>query len=116
MRALAIALASGLALAALPAMAQQSDSGGINGIIRNLDNQLNNRGDSRTMNGSYDRGQSRDYNNGGNYSGSSMAPSGSYSRADADEQRRLDDMQAQLNRAQQQLNEQYRQFYQSQRR
>jgi hypothetical protein len=120
MRALAIALASGLVLAAVPAIAQQSDSGGVGGIIRNLDNTLNNRNaPSRPYNSPADSYGSRDYGS-DRYSGSSVPPGGYGDRglrsSDAQaEQRRLDDAQAQINRAQQQLNEQYREFYQSQR-
>jgi hypothetical protein len=109
MRALAIALASGLALAAMPAMAQ-SDNNGIGGIIRNLDNSLNRNAPSRDYNAPADNYGNRNYDR---YSGSSVPPGG-YGDRQA-EQRRLDDMQAQINRAQQQLNEQYREFYQSQR-
>jgi hypothetical protein len=105
-------LASGLVLAAMPALAQ-SDSNGVGGIIRNLDNALNNRNaPSRTYSGPTDNYSSRDYGS-DRYSGSSVPPSG-YGSPQA-EQRRLDELQAQINHAQQQLNQQYRDFYQSQR-
>jgi hypothetical protein len=132
MRSLAFVVLSGLALTATPVLAQSQDNN-VQGIVRNLNNALQNgagsNGPGYGNNDNRDNRQGSDnynrpgYANGNSdrYSGSSTPSSGNGRmtfRSDSDvrnEQQHLDQMQSDLNRAQQQLDREYNDFNQARR-